>query len=167
MRVRSLPHWLAYWAIGWQMAAMRYRDMIVDICEKMFAIRPRIHLANRNPVNEYLETVWKRISTLTSSFVTTCQPESLQERFKSYVDAEEQRLREGLETVKYGIDAMDTLLLVTGPGRIEKVDTTRFRCSTRFANTTLTLVPLPTPVACSSPRFRDCPPVPKHSHPQI
>ena len=46
---------------------------------------------------------------------------SLQERFKSYVEAEEEWLHEGLETVRYDINAMDTLLLVTGPGRIEKV----------------------------------------------
>ncbi|KAI1783152.1 hypothetical protein LXA43DRAFT_1187180 [Ganoderma leucocontextum] len=116
----SLPHWLAYWAVGWQMTATKYRDMIVNICAKMFSIRPYIHPANRNAVDKYLQTVWQRISTLTLSFVNANQPDSLQERFKSYVDAQEQRLREGLETVRYDIDAMDTLLLVTGPGRIEK-----------------------------------------------
>ncbi|KAI1783149.1 hypothetical protein LXA43DRAFT_904186 [Ganoderma leucocontextum] len=116
----SLPHWLAYWAIGWQMTATKYRDMIVDICAKMFAIRSDIHPANRNAVDKYLQAVWQKICTLTASFVNSYQAESLQERFKSYVETEEQRLREGLETVRYDIDAMDTLLLVTGPGRIEK-----------------------------------------------
>ncbi|TBU55048.1 hypothetical protein BD310DRAFT_934540 [Dichomitus squalens] len=116
----SLPHWLAYWAIGWQMTATKYRDMMVEIFAKMFAIRPQVHPANRNAVDKYLRTVWRKLSTLTSSLVTTYQSDALQERFKSYVEEEEQRLREGLETVKYDIDAMDTLLLTTGPGRIEK-----------------------------------------------
>ncbi|KAM5543339.1 hypothetical protein V8D89_003213 [Ganoderma adspersum] len=116
----SLPHWVAYWAIGWQMTATKYRDMIVNLFAKMFAIRPRIHPANRNTIEIYLQTVWQKIATLTLSFVNANQPDSLQERFKSYVEAEEQRLRENLETFKYDIDAMDTLLLITGPGRIEK-----------------------------------------------
>ncbi|KAM5533024.1 hypothetical protein V8D89_013292 [Ganoderma adspersum] len=116
----SLPHWLAYWAIGWQMAATKYRDMIDNICAKMFAIRPHVHPANRCAVDKYLQTVWKRTSTLTSSFTTTYQCESLEGRFRSFVEGEEKRLREGLELVKYQIDAMDTLLLVTGPGCVEK-----------------------------------------------
>ena len=106
------------------MTATKYRDMIAMICAKMFAIRPQIHPANRHAVNKYLQTIWKKISTLSNSVIRTTQPESLQERFKSYVEAEEQRLREGLETAKYDIDATDTLLLVTGPGRIEKVSRT-------------------------------------------
>ncbi|KAI1785192.1 hypothetical protein LXA43DRAFT_1100597 [Ganoderma leucocontextum] len=93
----SLPHWLAYWAIGWQMTATKYQGMITSICAKMFAIRSQVLPANRHAVDKYLQTVWKNISILGNS-----------------------RLREGLETVKYDIDAMDTLLLVTGPGRIEK-----------------------------------------------
>ena len=103
------------------MTTTKYRDMIANICAKMFAIRPYIHPANRHAVDKYLQTVWHKITTLTLSFVNANQPDSLQERFRSYVEAEEKRLREGLETVRYDIDAMDTLLLVTGPGRIEKV----------------------------------------------
>ena len=107
------------------MTATSYIDKIIELCAKMFSIRPLIHSSNRNAIDKYLQTVWKRANTLTSSFVSTYQTEALQDRFKSYVDAEEQRLREGLETVRYDIDAMDTLSLVTGPGRIEKV---RFPC---------------------------------------
>ena len=103
------------------MTATYYRDKIVEICAKMFSIRPLIHSSNRNAVDKYLQTVWKRVCTLTSSLVSTSQADTLQARFQSYVDAEEQRLREGLETVRYDIDAIDTLSLITGPGRIEKV----------------------------------------------
>ncbi|KAH9894903.1 hypothetical protein C8Q73DRAFT_644952 [Cubamyces lactineus] len=116
----SLLHWLAYWAIGWQMTATYYRDKIVELLAKMFAMRPRIHNANTEAVQKYLLTVYRRATTLTSSFICTYQDDSLKARFQSYVDAEEQRLREGLETVRYDIDAMDTLTLITGPGRIEK-----------------------------------------------
>ena len=117
----SLPHWLAYSAIGWQMTMTKYRDMIDNICAKMFAIRPQVHPKNRHAVDWYLQTVWKKITTLTASFDPTYQDESLEKRFKSFVEAEEERLREGLELVKYHIDATDTLWLVTGPGCIENV----------------------------------------------
>ena len=103
------------------MAATRYRDLIVDTCAKMFAVRSQIHPANRNAVSKYLQTVWPRICTLTSSFVDSHRTDPLRERFEGYVESEEQRLRRALEAVKYVIDAMDTLFLVTGPGRIEKV----------------------------------------------
>ncbi|KAH9913469.1 uncharacterized protein BXZ73DRAFT_106942 [Epithele typhae] len=116
----SLPHWLAYWAIGWQIASTRYRDEVVEMGSKMFAIRSQIHPANRSAVDKYLRLVWKRVCTLTSSLATTYQSEALDERFKSYVDGEEQRLREGLETAKYKIDEVETLALITGPGRIEQ-----------------------------------------------
>lgn len=89
----------------------------------MIAIRPHIHQANRKAVHQYLQTIWPHTYILTTSLDITHLPESplVEERFKSHVNAEEQRLREALEAVKYKIDAMDALLLVTGPGRIEKV----------------------------------------------
>ena len=106
------------------MTATRYRDLIDDICGKMFAIRANIHPANRNAVDRYLQIVWKRICTLTSSLIPTSPNDSLFERFQDYTEAEERRLREDLETVKYDIDSMDTLLLVIGQGRIERVSRT-------------------------------------------
>lgn len=47
--------------------------------------------------------------------------EDLFAKFSSYVSAEEARLRKNLESVAYNIDAVDTLGIVTGPGRLEKV----------------------------------------------
>jgi hypothetical protein len=47
--------------------------------------------------------------------------EGLQEKFNSYVEAEEARLRGNLEAVDYDLDAANTLSLVTGDGRIERV----------------------------------------------
>ena len=120
-RVFSLLHWLAYWAIGWQMTATGYRDEITTICAQMFAIRPYLHSSNLTAVNMYLQTLWGKLPLLTSSLTSVDQGDYLEERFRSYVETEEHRLREGLETVKYAIDGMDTLSLITGQGRIEKV----------------------------------------------
>lgn len=45
----------------------------------------------------------------------------IQAKFQSYIDEEEARLAANLDAVDYDIDAADTLVLVTGPDRIEKV----------------------------------------------
>ena len=70
----------------------------------MFAVRSQIHPANRVEIDKYLQTTWKRVCTLKSSFATTYQSETLYGRFRGYVEAEEQRLREGLETARYKLD---------------------------------------------------------------
>jgi hypothetical protein len=43
------------------------------------------------------------------------------ERFKDYIDEEEARMKKKLQSVMYCIDAPNTLSLVTGPSRLEKV----------------------------------------------
>lgn len=103
------------------MTATYYRNKVVDLLGKMFAIQSLIHPANAQAVEKYLATVYRSVCTLTSSFVCANESDALKAHFQSYVDDEEKRLREGLETVRYDIDAIDTLTLVTGPGRIEKV----------------------------------------------
>ncbi len=42
-------------------------------------------------------------------------------KFLPYVEDEEKRLKRQLEKLKYSIDASDSLLLITGPGRLERV----------------------------------------------
>ncbi|PIL33322.1 hypothetical protein GSI_04773 [Ganoderma sinense ZZ0214-1] len=116
----SLLHWLAYWAIGWQLTVTEYRDEIVAICAKMFALRTHLHPSNRAAVNTYLRGLWTTLSLLTLSLTPAYLGDNIGERFRSYVETEEQRLREKLETVQYVIDGFDTLSLITGQGRIEK-----------------------------------------------
>ncbi|KAJ7757039.1 hypothetical protein B0H16DRAFT_1885755 [Mycena metata] len=99
----SLPRWIAYWAVGQHQTMQLYTNKILLLLQKMFAILPNIL-----PVNK-------------SSVDTTCTVnEPLQAKFKSFVEAEETRLRANLEAVQYDIDAYDTLELVTGPGRIDR-----------------------------------------------
>ena len=47
--------------------------------------------------------------------------EELFTKFKQYVLSEEGKMKERLETVLYSIDATNTLYMVTGSGRLEKV----------------------------------------------
>lgn len=57
---------------------------------------------------------------------------SLDERFSSYMLQEEARIGKVLKSVAFEIDASDTLALITGSGRIERVrcrSASNSRCS--------------------------------------
>ncbi|KAF8529742.1 hypothetical protein BU17DRAFT_36449, partial [Hysterangium stoloniferum] len=116
----SLPHWIAYWAVGWHMTLADYSSKIWELTGKMFAILPTIRSENLCFVNDYLKQVYKRVTTLQNSVNASYRNEVLKARFQSYVDAEEERLKKNLQAIKYDIDELDTIALVTGPGRIEK-----------------------------------------------
>jgi hypothetical protein len=84
---------------------------------------------NRKFFDNYFTFAWKIVHTLTAA-VTPLEPElasdaSNLERFKSYLEAEETRLSTRLKAVDYNIDGTDTLTLITGAGRIEKVGVRR------------------------------------------
>lgn len=102
-----------------------------------FAILPKVQPINRSFVNDYLSSVYVPVATLRDAVSECIINDALQEKFSSHVEAEEARLRGNLQAVDYDIDAelalfiipgaffliylRDTLILVTGEGRIEKV----------------------------------------------
>jgi hypothetical protein len=107
----SLPRWIAYWSIGHHLTLQAYVYRIHRIFKKMFATLPYIDPINKASANKYLETVYWGVYTLTAS-VCVCDPNytlevrrnsrapfnithnpGLQEKFNSYVFAEEARIR--------------------------------------------------------------------------
>ncbi|KAI0088301.1 hypothetical protein BDY19DRAFT_190628 [Irpex rosettiformis] len=118
----SLTVWLAYWAIGWQISATKYREEILQTFARMFAMRDRILPENRSRVEYYLRYTWFTASQLAKSLCPSPVniPEEAAEKFNEYVQYEENRLRKNLNAIKYDIDALETVYGVMGPGRIEK-----------------------------------------------
>ncbi|PIL29957.1 hypothetical protein GSI_07868 [Ganoderma sinense ZZ0214-1] len=116
----SLLHWLAYWAVGFQVYMSSYAAKIDGFLSQMVALKPLVLPANRTAVEHYLDSVWARAAMLTSAFRRVEIDEEIRRNFEEYSQAEEQRLSQNLETVKYIIDGRETLDLVCGPGRIEK-----------------------------------------------
>jgi hypothetical protein len=89
----------------------------------MEIIRREVLPSNMGSIFYYLESVWQPVHTLLAP-VYQLQPESNEPgNFKSYLEEEEARLGNSLKRVHFIIDGLDTLTLVTGPGRIEKVST--------------------------------------------
>jgi len=103
------------------MTLKEYSTKIDENIGKLFALLPAVKLENQTAANTYMSEVYKRIATIYKSLNPGYVNQNVKSRFISYVQEEEARLRRNLEAVRYSIDAKDTLSLVTGPGRIEKV----------------------------------------------
>jgi hypothetical protein len=134
----SLPHWLAFWAIGepntsvyptlhsiiagFKWSIIDYARKIEDLFAKMEGLRSMVVLPpNRKAVDRYFASVWDDVHPLTAAVLSQHSGPDDPKRFKSYLEAEEARLRNNLRAVDYVIDGIDTLPLIAGVGRIEKV----------------------------------------------
>ncbi|TFK81228.1 hypothetical protein K466DRAFT_558153 [Polyporus arcularius HHB13444] len=117
----SIPHWLAYWAIGWKIGASMHASRILILLSLMRDAVPKVLPRNRSAVDNYFVVWWwigMMIAGLQNSFDAELNTPSY--RFQEYIDMEEARLRGNLERIKYNIDASDTLTLVMGTGGLEK-----------------------------------------------
>ncbi|KAG9021177.1 hypothetical protein FS842_006781 [Serendipita sp. 407] len=124
----SLLHWIAYWAEGWHYTIWDYRGKIGSILDAMEELLDsgEIHKANKSLIDYYLlseellqvDQMVRSVAPYTEENTYT-----LEEKIRPYVDEEEERLRANLKSFAWKIDGFDTLNLVTGPGRIEKVAT--------------------------------------------
>ncbi|EIW54523.1 uncharacterized protein TRAVEDRAFT_74550 [Trametes versicolor FP-101664 SS1] len=115
----SLLHWLAYWAVGWQVAMAEYRRKIYALLARMNHFRVSVRV--RAPaVQDYLDEVVPLVKEMTQSFREDPDRRSLFDRFRRYVEQEEKRLREGLEMAKYDLDALETLALINGSTGLER-----------------------------------------------
>lgn len=103
------------------MTLQTYQGKLQEIVGKMFALLPSIRKENRTQANEYLTQIYMSTATIYNSVNSCYINAGLQARFQSYVETEENRLKKNLEAVDYDIDGLDTLELIVGQGRIEKV----------------------------------------------
>ena len=90
----------------------------------MDGVRAEVLPLNLQAIVDYFSLVWGPVHTLLVPVLSlqTLQDES--DKFKSYIEAEEARLQNNLRAVDYVIDGIDTLTLITGVGRAEKVSST-------------------------------------------
>ena len=137
----SLPHWLAFWAVGepntsfcppvhliivgFRLSIIDYAHKIEDLIAKMEGVRGLVLPPNREAVDQYHIYIWDAIHTLTAAALSQSSSQSSvpddRKKFESYLEAEEARLGNNLRAVDYVIDGFDTLSLIAGVGRMEKV----------------------------------------------
>ena len=109
--------------VGYKESIIDYANKIEELLAKMEGIHAEVLLPNRRSFGDYFGIVWESVHTLTVA-ATQLQPDSAPssgDKFKPYLEAEEARLSTNLKAVDYTIDGTDTLTLITGIGRIEKV----------------------------------------------
>jgi hypothetical protein len=87
----------------------------------MFSIRDELLPENRYWADYYLRNVWPVAFKLTKGFRPANIPEHIEAKFQSFADLEEERIKQNLDGIRFDIDALDTVYVVAGPGRIEKV----------------------------------------------
>ena len=110
--------------IGWHFVVWEYETKIYGIVSDIFRGRDDLLPPNRSLVDEYLNN--PALDTLTD-FLGALRPfeSKLDDNFRSkvlkYAHEEETRIESNLQLMAYEIDASSTLMLVTGPGRIERV----------------------------------------------
>lgn len=90
----------------------------------MYNLLDDILPVNRGLVDMYLGSyAFSRVELLLKSVnaYSGAGEKELQEKIQPYITREEARLKDTLDIVDWNIDSMDTLSLITGPGRFEKV----------------------------------------------
>jgi hypothetical protein len=108
---------------GFRTSIIDYAQKIEDLFAKMEGIRAEVLPANQELMDIYFTDVWKRVHKLTAAAPSPLPLSFDPEKFKPYLEAEEARLSTNLKAVNHVIDGTDTLSLITGLGRIEKVGT--------------------------------------------
>ena len=116
----SLLRWLAYWAVGWQASMTEYKRKIYALLAFIWDLRSSVLLCGK-AVEGYVNAVGFYVQNITGSFVEDTDRGYLLDRFQDYIDQEETRLRQGLQTAKYDLDSPDTLDLINGPRGLERV----------------------------------------------
>ena len=109
---------------GFKWSIIDYSRKIQDLFAKMEGVRSVVLPPNREAIDRYFVAVWLVVHTLTAPMLSESSesfgPDDIK-KFNPYLEAEEARLGNNLRAVDYIIDGIDTLPLIAGTGRIEKV----------------------------------------------
>ena len=141
----SIPHWMAYWAIGrvhlierlsadlgsqkflltigWRLVGHTYVTKILKLLSWIRDTIPKVLPRNRIAMDRYFD-IWWQVMQFIQGFEdngAALEDDLLLDRFQEFLHYQERHFRENLKKIKYRIDASDTLSLVVGQGPLEKV----------------------------------------------
>jgi hypothetical protein len=109
---------------GFKWSIIDYSRKIENLFAKMEGLRSVVLPPNREAIDRYFASVWLVVHGLTAPMLSESSESSGSDdinKFDSYLEAEEARLGNNLRAVDYIIDGIDTLPLIAGIGRVEKV----------------------------------------------
>ncbi|KAJ7453556.1 hypothetical protein B0H11DRAFT_273180 [Mycena galericulata] len=115
----SLPKWLAFWAVGWQIYATKYCTEIDNSFAQMLLICNNVGMrmpGNKRHINSYIKTTWPLVTGLTSGFQRFEGTTFLAGQFKDYFDTQENEFRSRLTMINFDIDSSDAVQAILGRG---------------------------------------------------
>ena len=98
-----------------------YCEKIEEMFDAMVPLYYESLPENRHHTGSYIHRVWKTLAVFTQSIKKERGTDELRSKFDSHVAAEEAKLRQNFEDVKYRIDGPDEIRLISGRGRLETV----------------------------------------------
>jgi hypothetical protein len=110
---------------GYKTSIIDYANMIERLFGKMDSLYYEVLPPNRGSIMTYFFNVWMFIHALITPVLRLQSEPNDLEKFIPYLKEEEARLGNSLKRVEFIIDGADTLTLITGAGRIEKVGTSQ------------------------------------------
>lgn len=133
----SLPHWIAYWAIGnlvhkfivggltlspgWQMTCTTYCVKIEEIFDAMIRLSYETLPENRQAISDHINKVWRRVTVFVQSIKREEGTKKLRSNFEAYITAEEGKIQKNFESFRYKIDGSNTIQVICGESRPETV----------------------------------------------
>lgn len=131
----SLPRWIAYWTIGFEMTTQWYYRRIHRLLSLLSDSSKDVLPANRKVVSQFMYS-WSIRAT--QDLLAGCRNvsywdgvdwahDSIFLKFKPWVLENERRMNTFLRRLVYNIDQDNTLNIVTGGGRPETVSVTALR----------------------------------------
>lgn len=128
----SLPRWIAYWTMGFEMTTQWYYRRIRRLFSLLSDSSKDVLPANRKLVSQFMDS-WSIQAT--ENLLAGCRDvsdwdgmdwadHSIFLKFKYWVLENERRMNKVLRTLVYYIDQDNTLNIVTGGGRPEIVSDT-------------------------------------------
>ena len=98
-----------------------YRGKILSTLDAMSNLLEDVLTPNKAKVRGYLDATHRLLENMVQPFDADPERLFLLPQFQAYMDQNEARLKKGLETAEYQIDALDTLALINGRRRLERV----------------------------------------------
>ncbi|KAF5367214.1 hypothetical protein D9757_012217 [Collybiopsis confluens] len=122
----SLPKWMAFWTAGFPLSLKRYYNLIQVLLWHIDQQVPNGLQANKQCTKLFVSDIIitnyidRLLAGVDDAVDAISDDGDLYERFEGFIVSEEERMQKPLQTLKYRIDAENTLRTVTGPGRLEK-----------------------------------------------
>ena len=130
---------------GWHITAGAYCFQIPHLLCSMLGMRDHLLPENRGLADRYLQAILSpSIEVIVGLSRPKCSPD-LQQKYATYTEMVERRLQWKLDTLKYNIDAVDTVFVISGTKKLEQASFASKQLYSDVSDTLLGFASFPLP----------------------